>query len=56
MVRLEDCGLFKEVDLNTLKRKKAQSADLKSFTISCIKKPLIDLESNNKLENAKAEK
>ena len=56
MVRLEDCGLFKEVDLNTLKRKKAQAADLKSFTISCIKKPLIDPESNNKLENAKAEK
>jgi type IV pilus assembly protein PilN len=56
MVRLEDCGLFKEVDLNTLKRKKARAADLKSFTISCIKKPLIDLKSNNKLENAKAEK
>ena len=56
MVRLEDCGLFKEVDLNTLKRKKAKAADLKSFTISCIKKPLIAPESNNKLENAKAEK
>jgi type IV pilus assembly protein PilN len=56
MVRLEDCGLFKEVDLNTLKIKKAQAADLKSFTISCIKKPLIDPELNNKLENAKAEK
>jgi type IV pilus assembly protein PilN len=56
MVRLEDCGLFKEVDLNTLKRTKAQAADLKSFTISCIKKPLIDPKSNNKLENAKAEK
>jgi type IV pilus assembly protein PilN len=56
MVRLEDCGLFKEVDLNTLKIKKAQAADLKSFTISCTKKPLIDPELNNKLENAKAEK
>jgi type IV pilus assembly protein PilN len=56
MVRLEDCGLFKEVDLNTLKSKRAQAADLKSFTISCIKKPLTDRESNNKLENAKAEK
>ncbi len=56
MVRLEDCGLFKEVDLKTLKRKRAKAADLKSFTISCIKKPLIDPESNNKLENAKAEK
>ena len=56
MVRLEDCGLFKEVDLKTLKRTKAQATDLKSFAISCTKKPLIDPESNNKLENAKAEK
>ena len=56
MVRLEDCGLFKEVDLNTLKRAKSTSADLKTFAISCIKKPLIDPQSNNKLKNAKAEK
>ena len=56
MVRLEDCGLFKDVDLKTLKRTKAQATDLKSFAISCTKKPLIDPESNNKLENAKAEK
>ena len=56
MVRLEDCGLFKEVDLKTLKRTKAQGTELKSFTINCTKKPLIGPESNNKLENAKAEK
>ena len=56
MVRLEDCGLFKEVDLTTLKRKKQQTADLKSFAISCTKKPLVGPESKNKLENAKAEK
>ena len=56
MVRLEDCGLFKEVDLKTLKRQKGQAADLKSFTISCLKKPVIDPKSNNKLKNAKAEK
>ena len=56
MVRLEDCGLFKEVALKTLKRKKTQAANLKSFTISCTKKPLIDPESKNKLKNAKAEK
>ena len=56
MVRLEDCGLFKEVDLNTLKRKKGQIKDLKTFTISCIKKPLIDPKSDNKLKNAKAKK
>jgi type IV pilus assembly protein PilN len=56
MVRLEGCGLFKEVDLKTLKSKKTQAAKLKSFIISCTKKPLIDPESNNKLKNAKAEK
>ncbi len=56
MVRLEDCGLFKEVDLKTLKRKKNKNAELKSFTIYCIKKPLLDDNSNNKLQKAKAEK
>jgi type IV pilus assembly protein PilN len=56
MVRLEDCGLFKEVDLKTLKRSNAKAADLKHFVISCTKKPFIDLKLNNKLENAKAEK
>ena len=56
MVRLEDCGLFKEVDLTTLKRKKQQAADLKSFAISCTKNPLVGPKSKNKLENAKAEK
>jgi type IV pilus assembly protein PilN len=56
MVRLEDCGLFKQVDLKTLKRTNTQSAKLKSFAISCIKNPLVDPESKNKLENAKAEK
>ena len=58
MVRLEDCGLFKQVDLKTLKRTNTntQSAKLKSFAISCKKNPLIDPESKNKLENAKAEK
>jgi type IV pilus assembly protein PilN len=55
MVRLEECGLFKEVNLKTLKRTKTQSANLKSFAISCEKKPLIEPESKNKLENAKAE-
>ena len=56
MVRLEDCGLFKEVDLKTLKRTKAKTADLKSFAISCIKKPFIAPDSTNKLKNAKAKK
>ena len=56
MVRLEDCGLFKEVDLKTLKRRKNKTADLKSFTIICTKKPLLQPTSNNKLKKAKAEK
>ena len=58
MVRLEDCGLFKQVDLKTLKRTNTntRSAKLKSFAISCKKNPLVDPESKNKLENAKAEK
>ena len=56
MVRLEDCGLFKKVNLKTLKSKKAGTADLKSFSISCTKKPFILPESKNRLENAKAEK
>ena len=56
MVRLEECGLFKEVDLKTLKRKKSKNADLKSFTIHCTKKPLLHPTSNNKLQKAKAEK
>jgi type IV pilus assembly protein PilN len=56
MVRLEDCGLFKEVDLKTLKRTNSQSANLKSFEISCKKNPLIHPDSENKLESAKAEK
>ena len=62
MVRLEDCGLFKQVDLKTLKKTvtksktETQFAKLKSFAISCKKNPLIDPESKNKLENAKAEK
>ena len=31
MVRLEDCGLFKSVDLKTLKRKKAQNGTDDSY-------------------------
>ena len=39
MVRLESSGLFKEVDLKTLKRKTVRKSPLKSFKIVCIKKP-----------------
>ena len=39
MVRLEKSELFSDVDLNTLKRQKVDSSNLKSFQISCVKKP-----------------
>lgn len=56
MVRLEDCGLFREVDLKTLKRTKGKSENLKSFAITCTKKPYMEPEKKNNLKNAKAEK
>lgn len=56
MVRLEDCGLFQEVDLKTLKRTKGQAENLKSFAITCTKKPYMEPEKKNNLKNAKAEK
>jgi type IV pilus assembly protein PilN len=39
MIRLENCGLFSEVDLKTLKAAKVQNSNLKSFQITCTKKP-----------------
>ena len=38
MVRLEQSGLFREVDLKTLKQRKVRKSNLKSFQISCKKK------------------
>ncbi len=40
MVRLEGCGLFSAVSLKTLKQVEVQKTPLKSFEISCLKKPL----------------
>jgi type IV pilus assembly protein PilN len=40
MVRLEGCGLFSAVNLKTLKQVEVQKTSLKSFEISCVKKPL----------------
>jgi type IV pilus assembly protein PilN len=39
MVRLENSGLFSEVDLKTLKQRKVQKSNLKSFQINCKKRP-----------------
>jgi type IV pilus assembly protein PilN len=38
MVRLEQSGLFSDVNLNTLKAQAVQKSNLKSFQISCVKK------------------
>jgi type IV pilus assembly protein PilN len=38
MVRLEKTGLFSDVDLNTIKQRKVNKTNLKSFHISCTKK------------------
>jgi type IV pilus assembly protein PilN len=59
MVRLENSGLFKEVDLKTLKRsktKKGVTAKFKTFSIVCTKMPLIKPEQEKKPAKAKAKK
>ncbi|MGD2186106.1 MAG: PilN domain-containing protein [Desulfobacterales bacterium] len=39
MVRLQNCGLFSNVNLRTLKRQAVQKTNLKSFLIVCTKVP-----------------
>jgi type IV pilus assembly protein PilN len=39
MVRLEGCGLFSDVDLKTLKAARVHNSNLKSFQITCTRKP-----------------
>jgi len=59
MVRLENSGLFKKVDLKTLKRakgKKGVKANFKTFSIVCIKKPLKKPANKKKPAKAKAKK
>jgi type IV pilus assembly protein PilN len=46
MIRLEQTGLFSEVDLNTLKQHKVEKSNLKSFQISCVKKSLTKTKTN----------
>jgi type IV pilus assembly protein PilN len=55
MVRLEQCDLFKGVNLKTLKSKKVQNADFKNFQIVCTKKTLTNPSSDNTPGNDKAE-
>ena len=40
MVRLQGSGLFKDVNLKTLKQKEFEGNNLKSFQINCIKMPV----------------
>jgi type IV pilus assembly protein PilN len=56
MLRLESSGLFREVDLKTLKRKKVRKSPLKSFKISCIKKPPQKTQTKKASVKAKAKK
>jgi len=59
MVRLENSGLFKEVDLKTLKSKKGKKGGrdrFKTFQVTCIKKPLITAQTKAKPAKAKAKK
>ena len=58
MVRLENSGLFKEVDLKTLKRSKSKKGQpkFKTFKVACIKKPLINPANKKNTEKSKAKK
>jgi len=59
MVRLENSGLFKEVDLKTLKRsktKKGVTSKFKTFSVICTKMPLIKPGQKKKPAKAKAKK
>jgi type IV pilus assembly protein PilN len=40
MVRLQGSGLFKSVNLKTLKQKDFEGNNLKSFQINCVKMPV----------------
>jgi len=59
MIRLENSGLFKEVDLKTLKRsksKKGATSEFKTFRIVCTKMPLPKPGQKKKPAKAKAKK
>ena len=59
MVRLENSGLFNDVDLKTLKRsgaKKGQASRYKTFSVVCTKKPVIEPQKEQKPSKAKAKK
>jgi type IV pilus assembly protein PilN len=40
MLRLEGCGLYSQVDLKGLKQVEIQKTQVKSFEVSCVRKPI----------------
>ena len=56
MVRLEKTGLFSDVDLNTLKQQKMGKSNLKSFLVSCRKKPPAKTKTKQSPAKIKAKK
>ena len=56
MIRLENSGLFKDVDLKTLKRQQVKKSNFKSFKISCVKVPLQNRQKNKQPVKTKAKK
>jgi type IV pilus assembly protein PilN len=45
MIRLEGCGLYSSVDLKGLKQVEIQKTQLKSFEVSCVRKPIVPPEA-----------
>jgi len=59
MVRLENSGLFNDVDLKTLRRsksKKGKTSNFKTFKVACVKKPLTKPQKQENSKKAKAKK
>lgn len=53
MVRLQNCGLFSNVNLKTLRRQEVQKSNLKGFHISCTKAPPQIQKAESKPERVK---
>ena len=45
MIRLEGCGLYSAVDLKGLRQVEIQKTQLKSFEVSCVRKPIVPPEA-----------
>jgi type IV pilus assembly protein PilN len=47
MIRLEGCGMYSKVDLKGLKQVEIQKTQLKSFEVSCVRKPIVPPEAKS---------